>query len=54
MRNKLKIAAVVVAIIAGMVLYKSHFEKKESEKKDKDDEAKDKKRSARAEKHRWN
>ena len=52
MRNKLKIAAVVVAIIAGMVLYKSHFEKKEQEKKDED--AKDKKRSARAEKHRWN
>jgi cell division protein FtsN len=35
MRNKLKIVAAVVALIAGMVLYKQHSDKKEAEKKDK-------------------
>lgn len=33
MKNKLKIAAIVIALVAGMVLYKDHFEKKA--KKDK-------------------
>ena len=28
MKNKLKIAAIVIALVAGMVLYKDHFEKK--------------------------
>lgn len=32
MRNKLKIAAIVVAVIAGMVLYKNQSDKKEREK----------------------
>jgi len=46
MRNKLKIAAVVVGIVVGMVLYKGRFDKKEREEKARED-----KKNA---KQRWN
>jgi len=29
MRNKLKIAAVVLTVVVGMVLYKEHFERRQ-------------------------
>lgn len=32
MRNKLKIAAVVLVVVAGMVLYKQHSDKQEAKK----------------------
>ncbi len=57
MRNKLKIAAVVVAVIAGIVLYKNHWEKhhKDSMKDDDSDgELKSTKARAKSEKNRWN
>jgi hypothetical protein len=34
MKNKLKIVVAVVTVIAGMVLYKNHVDKKEREKED--------------------
>jgi hypothetical protein len=40
MRNKLKIVVIIVAVVAGIVLYKNQFDKKEREKQDK--KAKDK------------
>ena len=40
MRNKFKIAAIVIAIITGMVVYKTHFDKKKREDKDDNDEDK--------------
>lgn len=55
MRNKLKIAVVVVAVIAGIVLYKNHWEKhhKDDKKKSDDSELKPKAKAG-GEKHRWN
>ena len=38
MRNKLKIAAVVVAIIVGMVIYKERFERKGTGKSNRNDD----------------
>jgi len=35
MRNKLKIAAVILTVVVGMVLYKEHFERRQkSEEKE--------------------
>jgi hypothetical protein len=55
MKNKLKIAAIVVAVIAGIVLYKNHWEKnhKDDDRDDDDGELKPKAK-ARGEKSRWN
>lgn len=47
MGNKIKIAAVVVVLVVGMVLYKDRFDKKEKREKEA-------KRSGAAEKFRWN
>ena len=47
MLNKVKIAAAVAAVVVGMVLYKSWFDRKEEQKADSNDAKK-------AEKHRWN
>jgi len=41
MKNKVKIAAIVVAVIVGMVLYKNHHDKKETKRSSKAREAKD-------------
>jgi hypothetical protein len=41
MRNKLKIAAVVVALVVGIVLYKQHYDKNNT-----DEDKKDTKRTA--------
>ena len=51
MRNKLKIAAVVVAVIAGIVLYKNHWEKNH---KDDEKESKPKTKAKASSKDRWN
>ena len=50
MKNKFKVAVLVVAVVVGMVLYKEQFDRKEKVKKDADD----KKASAKSERHRWN
>ena len=53
MKNKLKVVAIVASLMIGMVLYKEHFERQEKAKKDEENNLK-KKRSERADKHRWN
>ena len=50
MKNKFKVAAVLVAVVVGMVLYKEQFDRKEKVKKDADD----KKASAKADRNNWN
>lgn len=46
MSNKIKIAAAIVVVVVGMVFYKSHFEKAEKKENEK--------KTAKADKHRWN
>lgn len=50
MKNRLKVAALVVAVVVGMVLYKERFDRKEKE----DEEEEKKSTKAKADKHRWN
>lgn len=49
MKNKFKVAAIVVVVVIGMALYKERFDRLENE-----EESKDKKKSARANNHGWN
>jgi len=53
MKSKFKVAALVVAVVVGMVLYKERFDRKEKEAKDAE-EAKKKSAAAKADKNRWN
>lgn len=55
MKNKLKIAAIVVAVIAGIVLYKNHWEKNHSKDERDDDDREIKSRAkGKGERNRWN